>query len=88
MNALALFGSTFVLVLALGLQSLNVNGRHYVAAFLTSFGIGAGNLVLFKLAPDASGIEIVAFMLGGPFGIITAIWAHPRLVKRRGARQP
>lgn len=82
MNALWLFGSTFVLVFALGLQSLNVNGRHYIAAFLTSFLIGGGNLVLFKLAPDATGIEIAAFMLGGPFGIITSIWVHPKLVRR------
>lgn len=82
MTALALFASTFVLVFALGLQSLNVNGRHYVAAFFTSFLIGGGNLVLFKLAPDATGMEIAAFLLGGPFGIIAAIAAHPWLVKR------
>jgi hypothetical protein len=41
MNEIALFISTFVLVCALGLQSLNVNGGHYVAAFFTSFAIGA-----------------------------------------------
>lgn len=84
MTALALFASTFVLVFALGLQSLNVNGRHYIAAFFTSFLIGGGNLVLFKLAPDATGMEIAAFLLGGPFGIIAAIAAHPWLVRRRG----
>lgn len=62
MTALWLFGSTFLLVFALGLQSLNVNGGHYVAAFVTSFAIGGANLVLFKLAPDASGVEIVAYL--------------------------
>lgn len=81
MTALALFVSTFVLVFALGLQSLNVNGRHYVAAFFTSFAIGASNLVLFKLAPDAGAMEVAAFMIGGPLGIITSMWAHPRLIK-------
>ena len=35
-----------------------------------------------QLAPDATGIEIAAFMLGGPFGIITSIWVHPKLVRR------
>ena len=76
MTALALFVSTFALVFFLGLQSLNVNGGHYRAAFFTSFGIGVGNLLLFKLAPNATGIEIAAFLLGGPFGIISSMKTH------------
>lgn len=35
MNALLLFGSTLALVFFLGLQSLNVNGGRYLAAFIT-----------------------------------------------------
>lgn len=81
MTALALFVSTFVLVFALGLQSLNVNGGHRIAAFFTSFAISGGNLVLFKLAPDASELEMIAFVLGGPFGIIASMWFHPRMVR-------
>lgn len=73
MTAAALFVSTFALVFFLGLQSLNVNNGYHVAAFFTSFGIGVGNLVLFKLAPEATGIEIAAFLLGGPFGIVSAM---------------
>ena len=72
MTSAALFASTFALVFFLGLQYLNVNNGHYRAAFFTSFGIGIGNLVLFKLAPEASGIEIAAFLLGGPF--IAEVW--------------
>ncbi len=84
MTALALFASTFALVFALGLQSLNVNGGHYRAAFLTSFAIGAANLVLFKLAPEATGIEIAAYLAGGPIGIISAMKAHPWLRRTFG----
>lgn len=76
-----MFCSTFMLVFALGLQSLNVNGRHYIAAFFTSFAIGGGNIILFKLTPGANGVEIFAFMIGGPFGIIASIWVHPRVVR-------
>lgn len=83
MTALALFSRCFALVFFLGLQSLNVNGGHYVAAFFTSFGIGAGNLVLFKLAPDASGIEIAAFLAGGPFGIVSSMLFHRRFITKR-----
>lgn len=81
MSEIALFFSTFLLVFFLGLQSLNVNGGHYAAAFFTSFGIGSANLILFKLAPHASGYEIAAFLLGGPFGIVASMWIHKKLVK-------
>jgi hypothetical protein len=76
MNELALFGSTFLLVFFLGLQSLNVNGGHYAAAFFTSFGIGMGNLVLFKLAPNANVTEMAAYLCGGPLGIVFAMRVH------------
>ena len=88
MIPLALFFSTFVLVFALGIQSLNVNNGHRLAAVLTSFAIGGSNLVLFKLAPDASGMEAAAFLLVGPFGIYAAMIAHPwlvRIISRRRA---
>lgn len=81
MTELTLFASTFVLVFALGMQSLNVNNGHYIAAALTSFVIGAGQMVLFKLAPEASWTEITAFLVGGPFGITASMWAHPRLAR-------
>jgi hypothetical protein len=74
MIVIALLVSTYLLVMALGAQSLLVNNGRYVEAFLNSFVIGAGNLVLYKLAPNASGWEIAAFLLGGPFGICSAMW--------------
>jgi hypothetical protein len=81
MTELTLFASTFILVFALGAQSLNVNNGHYVAAAPTSFVIGAGQMVLFKTAPHASWSEIAAFLVGGPFGIMASMWSHPRLVR-------
>ena len=81
MNTLAIFASCYVLVFALGIQSLNVNGGHYAAAFVTSFLIGASNLVLYKLAPDATGSEIAAFLAAGPLGIVSAMKAHPYVVR-------
>ena len=46
MNALLIFAATFTMVFGLGFQSLNVNRGHPKAAFLTSFLIGTGNLVM------------------------------------------
>lgn len=80
MTALALLLSTFALVFFLGLQSQLVNNGYRAGAFLNSLAIGASNLVLFKLAPDASGWEVVAYLAGGPFGIVASMlfynWLH------------
>jgi hypothetical protein len=81
MNEVYLFCSTFVLVFSLGLQSLNVNGGYYVRAFFTSFVIGCANLVLYKLAPDATRTEVIAFLAGGPFGIVCSIFTHQWIQK-------
>jgi len=76
MTALALLASTFLLVFALGLQSQLVNNGHYASAFLNSLVIGSSQLVLFKLAPDATGIEIAAYLAGGPFGIVASMGCY------------
>lgn len=77
MTELTLFASTFVLVFALGVQQLNVQHGHRLAAFFTSLLIGLSQLALFKLAPDASGTEIAAYLAGGPLAIVCAMAAHP-----------
>lgn len=85
MTALYLLASTFALVFTLGLQSQLVNRGHLVAAMVNSFLIGSANLILFKLAPEASGLEIAGFLLGGPFGIAASMWAYRRFFAK-GAR--
>lgn len=82
MNELLLFASCFASVFALGFQSQNVNQGHYVAAFLTSFAIGGGHLALYKLMPEANLSEIVAYLMGGPFGIVASMVAHRRYMRR------
>ncbi len=87
MTHLLLFASTFLSVFALGFQNLNMNNGYYRAAFFTSFAIGAANLALFKLAPEADGTEIAAYLSGGPIGIIAAMKAHEmrkRIILRKG----
>lgn len=80
MTEAILFTSTYALVFALGLQSLNVNGGHYKAAFLTSFIIGGAQMILLKLGPDANATEIIAYLAGGPLGIISSMWVHRRTI--------
>lgn len=82
MTALLIFCSTFILVFALGFQSLNVNNGHYKAAFFTSFAIAASNIVLFKTVPQANWIEIAAYLTSGPLAIVSSMWAHSKWMKK------
>lgn len=90
MTAALLFAATFAAVITLGLQQINVERRHVLAAVLTSPFIGLSHLVLFKLLPGPTdALEIAAYLAGGSAGIAAAIWAHPRIVgllaRRRAA---
>lgn len=80
---LALFASTFVVVFALGAQSLIVNNGKYAMAFVNSFVIGSCNLALYKLAPQATLLDMAAFLLGGPFGIVAAMYVFRHLHRGR-----
>lgn len=79
MTHATLFLSAFAIVFLLGVQQQNVIGRHYVAAFLTSIGIGGAQIFLWRLVPSASPTEIIATLAGGPVGIVSAMWAHPKI---------
>lgn len=87
MTAIALFAATYFLVLFLGLQSLNVNGGHKLLAALTSFGIGTANITVLKIMPGPTDwIEIAAYCLGGPAGILTSMAIHPWMARRFGRK--
>lgn len=88
MTALLLLASTFALVFFLGLQSLVVNGGHRAMAFANSFAIGLSQLMLYKLAPDAAGIEIAAYLCGGPFGVVASMIAFSTWKKRTAKDRP
>lgn len=84
MTAALLFVSTLALVMALGAQSLFVNNGCYIPAACNSFAIGTGQLILYKLAPDASGLEILGFLTGGPVGIVIVMYLLRRYHRRPG----
>lgn len=81
MTEITLFASSFVMVFALGIQQLNVQGGHYYLAVATSFVIGGAQIYLWHVMPDANASEIIATLLGGPTAIVLAMWSHPRFVK-------
>lgn len=82
MKELLLFATTFGIVFFLGLQSLSVNGKLYTMAMINSLVIGSFNLFLFKTVPSMDGVsEIVAYLVGGPCGIVCAMFVHPKISK-------
>lgn len=88
-QALLLFVCTFGIVFALSLQSLNVMGGHRLLAFLTSFAIGGFNLVLLKVVPQPTEwFSNVAYLTGGPMGVLAAMASHPFLIRCFGRKSP
>jgi hypothetical protein len=84
MTVLILFGSTFAIVFAMGAQTLFISNGRYAAAFANSLLIGLLNLVLFKLVPASDSPEMAAFLLGGPLGVISAMYLFRHLQIRPG----
>lgn len=82
MTELALFVSSFLTVLLLVVQSANNTHGYMARAFWTSFAIGASQLLLYRLMPDANTTEIVAYLCGGPFGNIAAQWLRRHDIAR------
>lgn len=76
-----LFAASYCNVLALGLQQLNVNYGHKLAAFVTAFLIGIPFVLGVTMLPTAGWPERIAFLLGGPCGIVSAMWLHPHLLR-------
>lgn len=82
MTHLFLFASAFFTVFLLGFQQKNVHGGHYLAAVITSFGIGTAQIFLWRLVPHADAGQIAATLVGGPIGIVVAMWLHPRVMRK------
>lgn len=79
LTATTVFASTFLTVFALGVQSLNVNQRMYLASAVTSLAISSGHLWLYKVMPNPAWWDIVGYYLGGVIGITCSIAAHPHI---------
>ena len=82
MNGTLLFLGSFFLVFALGFQQSNVQHSRYQAAFLNGLFIGVMNLLVLRIGPSASTLEMVAFLIGGALGSAAAIWFNSKIFIR------
>jgi hypothetical protein len=76
MNAIALFAGTFALVFVLTVVNRGVAG--YFLAFMTAFLIGVAYLLVFRFLPMTTAMDMWGYLLGGPLGIVTSMWAAAR----------
>jgi hypothetical protein len=83
---LFLFASAFCTVFLLGFQQKNVAADHYMAAVVTSLGIGVSQIFLWRLIPSATPSQIIATLCGGPCGIVAAMYLHPRIMTRKARK--
>ena len=72
MSELLLFSSQFLCVLLLVVQSINNNHGRALLGAITSVGIGITQIVTFKLLPDASVSEMIAWISAGPLANVAA----------------
>lgn len=68
MTHAVLFLSAFATVFLLVFQQQNVQHRARWLGSLTSLAIGASQVALWRLVPDASLGQIIAVLAGGPVG--------------------
>lgn len=81
-DLLIIFCAQFVYVMLLGLQSLNVNGRHYALAATTSTLLGVLGFALTAAIAQKPHVGTAiwwAYIAAGPAGIATSIYLHPKL---------
>lgn len=78
-----IFMSSFSIVFLLGLQSQFVRDKWKIVAFITSLMIGLCEIVILKSVPNATYLELGAFVLGGPCGIVCSILLHDQILKLR-----
>lgn len=72
MNAAALFVWTLALMFGFSF----VTSARLVLAFFMAFAIGACYLVVFRLHPMATQLEVWAYLLGGPVGLVAGLAAR------------
>jgi uncharacterized membrane protein YraQ (UPF0718 family) len=81
-----IFSAQAIMIFLLGFQQMNVTGRHYFAAAVTSFLLGVCGWTITSTiaASHQEGLWStvgIAFLVAGPMGILAAMEWHGKLIK-------
>lgn len=91
-SAIQIFLCTFTLTFLAGFQSQNIAGRHKRMSFITSAIMGLVSLITLKMVSGHTDmLTNIAYIFGGPFGIVASLKFHPvfkqrlpKLFKKKG----
>jgi len=79
--------ATYLTVTLLAFQQLNVVGRHYLMAVVTSFLIALAQYYMIRLAAHSlTPVDILVMGVGGSAGVVTAMITHDKLAVKWGKR--
>lgn len=69
----------------IGFQTLSINRKQYAYAGLTSIGIASGSFFLYRIIPngETSIFEFLAYVLGGPCGILSSMYLYHKFFHRQ-----
>ena len=77
------FFSAFILVVSRAFQQKNVMHDLYVPAFFTSFLIAIGDIGVIISGVEYGWSAVPYIGLGGGFGVVTAIFLHNYIFKKK-----
>lgn len=91
-DSIIIFVSQFGMIYLLGMQQMNVTGKHYVAAAVTSLLLGLFGWLTISIisAANKEGMLSMVFwfyLIAGPLGIVTAMRTHGFLVVKLYRRE-
>jgi hypothetical protein len=82
-DEIVLFLSQYILIFIIGFQSQSVRDNRYGAAMLGSVFIGLAQLFQWKVMPNATPSQMIVWLLAGPLGIVSSMWLHPIIFRKR-----
>lgn len=82
-EALIIFGASFLIVFLLAIQSKNTNASRYLAAAITAVGIAACNYALIKLISVTDWRLFGYYASGSALGVMSGIFAYDKLMTKK-----
>lgn len=85
MDFLILFATSVAWIFVQAFQSRNVNSGNYALAAGSSFILGTLQVHVLStvVSPSSSALHTLLYCAGGSVGVVLAMLAHKRLVRRK-----
>lgn len=72
---------SFVAVFFKGMQSQNIIGGRYLAAFMNSYFIAGFDVIVITLTVEVGYMSVFPIATGASLGVVSSIWVYRRINK-------